>query len=149
MSSNRKQTPLNKPSSLLTREENDIIFRLLGARCQTLSTAVVQVFGTDGPHHNSWRKRYFGIATFTKDNVRRSYYIQVYDIVVAKRVFEQELYNQFTYSASMPFFHQFEAEDQMIGLNFADEGEANTFNQAISERLAAKQRKKEERRRQS
>lgn len=31
----------------------------------------------------------------------------------------------------------------MIGLNFADEGEAENFNRAISERLAAKQRKKE------
>nr|XP_053632723.1 actin nucleation-promoting factor WASL-like [Cherax quadricarinatus] len=118
MSSNCKQTPPNKPSSLLTQEENDIIFHLLGARCQTLSTAVVQVFGTDGPHHNSWRKRYFGTAIFTKDNVQRSYYIQVYDIVVAKRVFEQELYNQFTYSASMPFFHQFEAEVGCIFLLF-------------------------------
>ena len=44
---------------------------------QTLSTAVVQVFGTEGPHHNTWRKRYCGVVTFTKDNVRRSYYIQV------------------------------------------------------------------------
>ncbi|XP_045623813.2 actin nucleation-promoting factor WASL isoform X1 [Procambarus clarkii] len=149
MSSNRKQPPPNKPSTLLGRDENETIFRLLGTRCQTLSTAVVQVFGTDGPHHNVWRKRHFGVATFTKDNVRRSYYIQVYDIVAAKRVFEQELYNQFNYTASMPFFHQFEAEDQMIGLNFADEGEANAFNQAIGERLAAKQRKKEERRRQT
>ncbi|XP_071525385.1 uncharacterized protein [Panulirus ornatus] len=47
-------------------------------------------------------------------------------------------------STSLPELHR----DQMIGLNFADEGEANAFNQAISERLAAKQRKKEERRRQ-
>ena len=44
---------------------------------QSLCTAVVQVFGTDGPHHNSWRRRHCGVATFTKDNVRRSYFIQV------------------------------------------------------------------------
>ena len=31
----------------------------------------------------------------------------------------------------------------MIGLNFADESEANSFNTAINERLATKQRKKE------
>lgn len=40
--------------------------------------------------------------------------LQVYDIVIGKRVFEQELYNQFTYSASVPFFHQFEAEVGLV-----------------------------------
>ncbi|KAK4302747.1 hypothetical protein Pmani_025179 [Petrolisthes manimaculis] len=147
MNANRKPPPPNKPSAQLTRDENDLVFRLLGTRCQTLSTAVVQVFTTESPHHNTWRKKHCGVATFTKDNVRRSYYIQVYDVVAGRRVFEQELYNQFSYYASMPFFHQFEAEDSIIGLNFADEAEANAFNQVISERLAAKQRKKEERRR--
>ncbi|XP_042867999.1 neural Wiskott-Aldrich syndrome protein-like isoform X2 [Penaeus japonicus] len=39
--------------------------------------------------------------------------------------------------------------DQMIGLNFADEGEASAFSRAINERLAVKQRRREERRRQS
>ncbi|ROT85032.1 putative wiskott-Aldrich syndrome protein [Penaeus vannamei] len=145
----RKPPVVNKPSTLLSREENEIMIRMLGPRCQTLSTAVVQVFGTDGPHHNAWRKRYCGVATFTKDNARKSYYIQVYDTVAGVRLYEQELYNQFTYSAMMPFFHQFEAEDQMIGLNFADEGEANAFSRAINERLAVKQRRREERRRQS
>ncbi|KAK7080960.1 hypothetical protein SK128_011306, partial [Halocaridina rubra] len=148
-SNNRKSPVVNKASILLSREENDVVFKLLGPRCQTLITAVVQVYGTDGPHHNVWRKRYCGVVTFTKDNVRRSYYIQVYDVIGGSRVFEQELYNQFTYSASLPYFHQFEAEEQMIGLNFADDGEANQFNQAIRERLAAKQRKREERKRQS
>ncbi|XP_042214648.1 neural Wiskott-Aldrich syndrome protein-like [Homarus americanus] len=100
----------NKPSTQLNRDENEKIFRVLGLKCQTLSTRVVQVFGTDGPHHNSWRKH--GVATFTKDNVRKSYYIQVYDIVSGKILFEQELYNQFSYTVSMPFFHQFEAEQQ-------------------------------------
>ncbi|XP_063846129.1 actin nucleation-promoting factor WASL-like isoform X2 [Scylla paramamosain] len=149
MSVNRKPTPPSVPSNLISREENELVFRLLDHRCQSLCTAVVQVFGTDGPHHNSWRRRHCGVATFTKDNVRRSYFIQVYDLTLGKRVFEQELYNQFIYTASMPFFHQFEAEDQMIGLNFADESEANAFNTAVSDRLATKQRKKEERRRQS
>lgn len=31
----------------------------------------------------------------------------------------------------------------MIGLNFADEGEANAFSRAINERLAVKQRRRE------
>ncbi|XP_064104126.1 actin nucleation-promoting factor WAS-like, partial [Macrobrachium nipponense] len=147
--SSRKPSPTNKPSTLLSREENEVVFKLLGPRCQTLSTTVVQVFGTEGPHHNTWRKRHCGAITFTKDNVRRSYYIQVYDVVAGSRVFEQELYTQFTYTVSKPFFHQFEAEEQMIGLNFADEREASFFSQAVNERLVAKQRKKEERKRQA
>ncbi|XP_068221628.1 actin nucleation-promoting factor WASL-like [Palaemon carinicauda] len=143
MMGTRKQPPRNKPSSLLKPEENDIVFKLLGPRCQAQCTAVVQVFGTDGPSHNTWRKRCCGVVTFTKDNVRRSYFIQVYDVVAESRVFEQELYRNFKYSASKPFFHQFEAQDQMIGLNFANVSEAALFSQTVNDHLSAKQQKKE------
>ncbi|XP_076065602.1 uncharacterized protein LOC143039439 isoform X2 [Oratosquilla oratoria] len=144
----KKPVPNNKSSTLLTNEENDTIFRLLGNRCVTLATAVVQMYGTEPPRHNQWHKRHCGVVTFTKDNVRRSYFIQVWDLMAGQKVFEQEQYNQFTYHDSKSFFHQFEAEDQMIGLNFANEQEAKLFHSAIQERIGAKQRKKEERRRQ-
>ncbi|XP_064091389.1 actin nucleation-promoting factor WASL-like isoform X2 [Macrobrachium nipponense] len=137
-----KQLPTDEFFSLLSQEENEIVCRLLGARCQAKSTAVVQVFGTDGPHHNKWQKRHCGVATFTKDSARKSYYIQVFDIDGESCVFEQELYYHFKYSVSKPFFHQFEAEDQMIGLNFADEREADFFSCAVNKQLAKQHNKK-------
>ena len=75
--SNNKKIVSNVPSALLSNEENDILFRLLGPRCQTQASAVVQVYMTESPMHSHWSKKHSGVATFTKDNSRRSYFIQV------------------------------------------------------------------------
>ncbi|KAL7647526.1 UNVERIFIED_CONTAM: hypothetical protein RMT77_001126 [Armadillidium vulgare] len=144
----KKNSQTNSPSKLLSNEENETLFKIMGARCQAQVSAVVQVFGTEPPNHSSWKKLHCGAATFTKDNTRRSYFIQVYDIVKEQKLLEQEIYNLFSYHVSLPFFHQFEGENQMIGLNFADNQEAEAFSKVITDRLEAKLRKKEERKRQ-
>ena len=72
-----KKNLVNISSILLNKEENEILFRILGQKCQTQASAVVQVFVTESPVHNQWHKRYCGVATFTKDNIRKSYFIQV------------------------------------------------------------------------
>ena len=46
-------------------------------------------------------------------------------------VFDQEIYNQFKYKSPRPYFHTFEGDDAQIGLNFADEGEADIFRQTV------------------
>lgn len=74
---NKKPNQSNSPSKLLSQEENETLFRIMGSRCQAQVSAVVQVFVTESPNHSSWKKLHCGIATFTKDNSRRSYFIQV------------------------------------------------------------------------
>jgi len=49
---------------------------------QTLSSAIVQVFWAEGPSYNRWNKRWCGVATFVKDNGKRSYYIRIFDLKV-------------------------------------------------------------------
>ena len=46
-------------------------------------------------------------------------------------VFDQEIYNQFKYKSPRPYFHTFEGDEAQIGLNFADEGEADIFRQTV------------------
>ena len=59
-------------SHLLTREENAVAFRLLGPRCQSLATAVVQIYQSEPQsNHNRWNKRSCGVVCFVKDNTRR------------------------------------------------------------------------------
>jgi hypothetical protein len=120
----RRQLPENKPSNLLSKEENDIIFALLGKKCNTLSTAVVQLLLTEGPYHTKWQIRCTGVVCFVKDNPKRSYFIRVFDFDKRCLVWEQELYTTFEYKTPRPFFHTFEAHDCMAGLNFANEMEA-------------------------
>ncbi|ROT69450.1 putative neural Wiskott-Aldrich syndrome protein-like isoform X1 [Penaeus vannamei] len=106
------------------------------------------MYGTEPPHHSSWYKIHCGVATFTKDNIRKSFFIQVYDFATGQRVFEQEIYREFSYHDSRPHFHQFESDEKMIGFNFADETDSKNFHAAVSNLLLNRKKKREERMRQ-
>merc|ERR550539_1822077 len=61
-------------------------------------------------------------------------------------VFDQEIYNQFRYKTPRPsYFHTFEADECQVGLNFADEDEANYFRQTIENKLAERRQRRERR----
>ncbi len=64
---------------------------------QTLASAVVQVFLADPPSLNRWNKRCCGVATFIKDNQKRSYFIRVYNLRVKQATF-------FAFSSSVTTF---------------------------------------------
>jgi hypothetical protein len=76
-------------SSLLTNEENQVVSQLLGPRCPSLVTTVVQIYRSEGPSHNRWNKRTCGVACFVKDNPKRSYFIRVFDMDRRILVFDQ------------------------------------------------------------
>ena len=91
-----KHREMNKPSILLSQEENQAVGALIGPRCMSLATTVTQVYRSEGPSHNyRWNKRTCGVVCFVKDNLRRSYFIRVYDMDRMVLVFDQEIYNQF------------------------------------------------------
>ncbi len=73
---------VNVPSSSLTQEENELIFTLVGNRRQTKATAVVQMFQAH-PDRTQWSKFKTGVLCFVKDNVRKSYYIRLFDLGVS------------------------------------------------------------------
>ena len=51
----------------------------------------------------------------------------------------------YRYKAPRPYFHTFEGDDSQIGLNFADESEATTFQQTIEAKLAERKQRRERR----
>nr|XP_039251562.1 neural Wiskott-Aldrich syndrome protein-like isoform X3 [Styela clava] len=132
---------VNHKSCLLSDHENDRVFSMLGKKCSTLSTGVVQVFLAQ--HNSRWNKVGTGVCCFIKDNPRRSYYIRVYNIATDQMIFEQELYNQFKYATPRQYFHTFDTNDCRAGLNFADESEADHFRRTVEEKIKAKQEKKQ------
>uniref|UniRef100_A0A182KBA6 WH1 domain-containing protein n=1 Tax=Anopheles christyi TaxID=43041 RepID=A0A182KBA6_9DIPT len=114
----------NRPSTLLTNEENDQLFRLLGRRCQSLSTAIVQLYTTQSPAHASWVKRCTGALCFIKDNIRKSYYFRLYCLKANQMVWEQELYEKIEVTQPKPYLITFEGQDGIVAFNFATEDEA-------------------------
>ncbi|CDQ61795.1 unnamed protein product [Oncorhynchus mykiss] len=129
----------NIGSILLTPQENECLFNYLGRKCNTLCSAVVQVYGAD--RSSSWMKRCCGVACLIKDNPLRSYFIRVFDIKEGKTMFEQELYNNFSINSSRSYFISFAGDNCQVGLNFASEEEAKRFRAALNELLGRRQRK--------
>uniref|UniRef100_A0A1X7U2E2 WH1 domain-containing protein n=1 Tax=Amphimedon queenslandica TaxID=400682 RepID=A0A1X7U2E2_AMPQE len=124
----------NEPSSLLSNEENQTIFTILGARRVTRATAVVQMYHAH-PNPNKWQKISTGVVCFVKDNIQKSYFIRLIDLKNRSVAFEQELYDEFCYSKDRPYFHSFPGHDFMVGLNFASEEEAEKFCAAVESKI--------------
>lgn len=125
----------NIPSTLLQDHENQQLFEMLGRKCWTLATAVVQLYLALPPGAEHWTKGHCGAVCFVKDNPKKSYFIRLYGLQAGRLLWEQELYSQLVYSAPTPFFHTFAGDDCQAGLNFANEGEAEAFRNLVQEKI--------------
>lgn len=125
----------NVPSTLLQDHENQRLFEMLGRKCWTLATAVVQLYLALPPGAEHWTKEHCGAVCFVKDNPQKSYFIRLYGLQAGQLLWEQELYSQLVYSTPTPYFHTFAGDDCQAGLNFADEGEAQAFRALVQEKI--------------
>ncbi|XP_055313084.1 actin nucleation-promoting factor WASL-like isoform X2 [Sitodiplosis mosellana] len=141
---NEKQR-MNKPSTLLSQDENDLVFSLLGRRCQAMSTAVVQLFTTEAPAHSAWSKRLSGIACFVRDSSKRSYFIRVYCMAKHELVWEEEMYDTIVVGKPREFLINFEGQDCMVALSFASDAEANIFYRTVTATIANRSKKRRSR----
>ncbi|XP_064089342.1 uncharacterized protein LOC135203541 [Macrobrachium nipponense] len=126
----KKLTVQHMPSRLLSQEANAKFFNLLEAKTQALCTAFVNVVMSKPPERPEWKPFRTGVATLIKDHTRKSYYIQIYDLVDWAKAREEELKKGSTYHVSLPTFHQLETSTgKAMGLKFSLEKEAKTFAQ--------------------
>ncbi|XP_066212429.1 actin nucleation-promoting factor WAS isoform X1 [Saccopteryx leptura] len=144
----------NIPSSLLQDHENQRLFEMLGRKCWTLATTVVQLYLALPPGAERWTKEHCGAVCFVKDNPQKSYFIRLYGLQITEThhpghasvpvcspplqtglLWEQELYSQLVYATPTSFFHTFAGDDCQVGLNFADESEAQAFQALVQEKI--------------
>ncbi|XP_040261437.1 wiskott-Aldrich syndrome protein isoform X1 [Bufo bufo] len=133
----------NVASVLLGERENHKVFQLLGRKCTTLATTVVQLLLS--PSNDHWIKQSCGVVCLVKDNPRRSYFIRLYDVTEEKLVWEQEISQQLMYLTPRPYFHTFPSDECQAGLNFASEEEAEAFQAVVEEKLQKRQHRQEKR----
>ncbi|KAK2564995.1 Actin nucleation-promoting factor WAS, partial [Acropora cervicornis] len=105
-----KPDSINRPSRCLKPLENDEIFHLIGRRCVTLATSVAQLYIAPPESRTRWKKKLTGVICFVKDSNKHSYFLRMYSLATKSLEWEQELYNQFHYNASPPYFHTFEGD---------------------------------------
>ncbi|XP_022918686.2 actin nucleation-promoting factor WASL-like [Onthophagus taurus] len=136
-----KKSIENKSSQILNHEENHEIFRMLGLRCKTIATAVVQLYTTHPPSHDRWVKKNAGVLCFVRDNTKRNYFFRLYDLYQKTMVWEQELYNGMEYIRLCSYLHAFEGEKSVYGFNFVCENEATDMLSVVTEKIQSKKRR--------
>ncbi|GFG33499.1 hypothetical protein Cfor_04970 [Coptotermes formosanus] len=133
-------------SVLLTRDESEQVYHLLGSRCQCLAAGVVQLFVTDPPDHSTWRRSDAGVLCLVKDNQQRSYFFRLYCLTRCEMVWEHEVYNSMVYQCPKVWLHTFEGEDCIVAFNFAHENDARNIEAVLNQKLEAKKQRRLERR---
>uniref|UniRef100_A0A069DUK1 Putative actin regulatory protein n=1 Tax=Panstrongylus megistus TaxID=65343 RepID=A0A069DUK1_9HEMI len=141
--------PEYKSSVLLTAEENEQIFSLLGPRCQTLATTVVELYATSGRDNDEWHRLETGVLCLVKDNSRRSYFFRLFCPLRKQLLWEHEVYNNLQYLALTPYLHSFEAEDCITGFNFANEDEGAQLQNVLLQKLEYKKQRRLEKKQRS
>lgn len=77
-----------------------------------------------------------GAAVLANDLVGNTYWLKLVDISPTGRgvIWDQEIYDTWSYNQDRTFFHTFEIEDCLAGLSFVDEKEAKTFLKKMNDR---------------
>lgn len=137
--------PENQNSSLLSTDENLQVFNLLGNKCVTLATTVVQLYTTIPPVHSQWSKKGTGVLCFVRDVNRKNYFFRLYNLKRDSMIWEHEMYNNMEYIESRPFFHMFEGEENIVAFNFANYDEARNFKNVVVKKISIRKHKEDKR----
>ncbi|KAM4562748.1 actin nucleation-promoting factor WAS isoform 2-T2 [Odontesthes bonariensis] len=112
-----------------------------------MATAVAQLFMALPHSPTMWSLQHTGVVCFVKDNPQRSYFIRMFDLKTGRQIWEQELYNQIVYSSPLPCFHTFASDDCQVGLNFTVQQEADTFKNAVLEKISQRNNRQDKKQR--
>ncbi|CBY22289.1 unnamed protein product [Oikopleura dioica] len=131
----KKVPQAHKPSSRLNQNENARVHEKLRDKQLALQTAVAQILRADG---NSWARVAVGALVIVKDSKRRGYFLSLFSLLQqdSRPIWEEEIYDDMNIQLSRKFFLQFSGKDCQIGINFADEREAQVALDIIKEKAA-------------
>ncbi|PYH97659.1 WH1-domain-containing protein [Aspergillus ellipticus CBS 707.79] len=123
--------------SILNDSDKEVVRRTVPKPAnKILAVAVARLYVA---HPDTQRWTYTGLqgaAVLANDLVGRTFWLKLVDVSPANRgvIWDQEIYDNFSYNQDRTFFHSFELEDCPAGLSFADEKEAKTFIKKVHER---------------
>src|ERR1700712_1612907 len=124
--------------SILTEEDKQTVKRTVPKASNKIhAVAVAKLYIAHPDHRNRWTYTGLqGAAVLANDLVGNTYFIKLVDVSPANRgvLWDQEVYDTFSYNQDRTFFHTFELEDCLAGLSFADEKEAKQFKKKVDER---------------
>ncbi|KAI9693378.1 MAG: hypothetical protein M1822_005374 [Bathelium mastoideum] len=123
--------------SILSEEDKETVRRTVSKPSNKIHAVAVAKLYIAYPNKSRWTYTGLqGAAVLANDKVGHTYWIKLVDVSPANRgvIWDQEIYDTFSYNQDRTFFHTFELEDCLAGLSFADEKEAKKFKQKVDER---------------
>ncbi|EAT85313.2 hypothetical protein SNOG_07847 [Parastagonospora nodorum SN15] len=134
--------------SILSDEDKQTVKRTVPKSANKIHAVAVAKLYIAYPDRHRWTYTGLqGAAVLANDLVGNTFWLKMVDISRGARrktddmqaanrgvIWDQEIYDTFSYNQDRVFFHTFELEDCLAALSFADEKEAKTFKKKLDDR---------------
>ncbi|KAF2722163.1 WH1-domain-containing protein [Polychaeton citri CBS 116435] len=123
--------------SILTDDDKQTVKRTVPKSSNKIHAVAVARLYIAYPNRSQWTDTGLqGAAVLANDLVGNTFWIKLVDISSSNRgvIWDQEIYDSFSYNQDRTFFHTFELEQCLAGLSFSDEKEAKQFLKKMNER---------------
>ncbi|TVY14044.1 Proline-rich protein LAS17, partial [Lachnellula arida] len=123
--------------SILSDEDKETVKRQVPKQSNKIQAVAVARLYVAYPDRHKWTYTGLqGAVVLANDLVGNTYWLKLVDVSPANRgvIWDQEIYDTWSYNQDRTFFHTFETEDCLAGLSFVDEKEAKTFLKKMNDR---------------
>ncbi|KAI1195165.1 hypothetical protein F5X97DRAFT_249715 [Nemania serpens] len=123
--------------SILSEEDKETVKRFVPKQSNKIQAVAVARLYVAYPSRQRWTYTgRQGAVVLANDLVGNTYWLKMVDISPGNRgvIWDQELFETWSYNADRTFFHTFEIEECWAGLSFVDEKEARQFKKKMDDR---------------
>ncbi|KAK7209655.1 hypothetical protein V2G26_016833 [Clonostachys chloroleuca] len=123
--------------SILSDDDKDTVKRFVPKQSNKIQAVAVAKLYVAYPNRSKWTYTGLqGAIVLSNDLVGNTYWIKLVDISPSNRgvIWDQEIFDTWTYHQDRTFFHTFELEECVAGLSFVDEKEAKQFKKKMDDR---------------
>ncbi|KAI0838245.1 hypothetical protein F5Y06DRAFT_53278 [Hypoxylon sp. FL0890] len=123
--------------SILSEEDKETVRRVVPKHTNKIHAVAVARLYVAYPNPSKWTYTGLqGAVVLSNDLVGNTYWLKLVDVSPAGRgvIWDQEIFDTWSYNQDRTFFHTFELEDCLAGLSFVDEKEAKQFKKKMDER---------------
>ncbi|CCU83084.1 actin associated protein Wsp1 [Blumeria hordei DH14] len=121
--------------SVLSDEDKETVKRQVPKASNKIQAVAIAKLYIAYPNRNKWTYTGLqGAVVLANDLVGNAYWLKLVDTSNLGVIWDQEIYDSWSYNQDRTFFHSFELEECLAGLSFVDEKEAKTFLKKMNDR---------------
>ncbi|KAL2757843.1 hypothetical protein ACRALDRAFT_1079918, partial [Sodiomyces alcalophilus JCM 7366] len=123
--------------SILSDDDKDTVKRHVPKATNKIQAVAVARLYVAYPNRSRWTYTGLqGAVVLANDLVGNTYWLKMVDVSPTNRgvIWDQEIYDIWSYNQDRTYFHSFELEECLAGLSFVDEKEARQFKKKMDDR---------------